>query len=246
MRRRVAVWLCLLASSVACAGPHSSGALWVQQYGDEEKAYFATTDAERQAQTLAFELGRADAGLTAESQRIQAELQTCPGPSQDLLASPGDVRRDAIRVQSRGDAERLTRVARLALMDWYARRASATGDARFCDTARAIDSTGSSAGSMLDGQPMATVTRDPRHAGETPTTDAPLVSVSRYALGSLDTVTAAAPLPQYLAWVYGGTLLADAQAVDAETAAARVDAQAPAYPDWEPDALYAALRGSRP
>ena len=55
-----------------------------------------------------------------------------------------------------------------------------------------------------------------------------------------------APLPQYLAWVYGGTLLTEAQPVDAETAAAGVDAQAPAYPEWEPDALYAALRGGRP
>jgi hypothetical protein len=33
--------------------------------------------------------------------------------------------------------------------------------------------------------------------------------------------------------------------IDEEAAADMVDRQAPAYPDWEPDALYAALRGAQ-
>ena len=60
--------------------------------------------------------------------------------------------------------------------------------------------------------------------------------------GYLDAVSGAAPLPQYLALSYGG-LLVDAQPqTDAETAASMVDVQAAGYPEWEPDALYAALR----
>jgi hypothetical protein len=68
--------------------------------------------------------------------------------------------------------------------------------------------------------------------------------VSNYALGYLDTVQAPSPLPQYLAAVYGGSLQALPYApLDAETAQTAVDRAAPAYPQWEPDALYAALRG---
>ena len=94
--------------------------------------------------------------------------------------------------------------------------------------------------SVLDGLPSATVTRL-ANADATPTTDAAsLATLSRYALGAVDSVTAPAPLPQYLAWVYGGTLASSAPSMDAEAAAATVDTQAPAYPEWEPDALYAA------
>ena len=64
---------------------------------------------------------------------------------------------------------------------------------------------------------------------------------------------ARAPLPQYLAAVYGGVLIdvdnppalnihvagPDEQAGTPEAA---VDLLAPAYPQWEPDAIYAALR----
>ena len=68
------------------------------------------------------------------------------------------------------------------------------------------------------------------------------VALSTYALGYVDTVQAMAPLPQYLAAVYGGGLVlgtATAPALNgAETPESLVDRFAPAYPDWEPDALY--------
>jgi len=233
---------------VACAGPNSGGALWTQQYADQEKAYFAVSDAQHQAQALQFELALADENIKAEAQRVDAALQACPAAPQPLAPSTGDQARDAVRVQSSGDADRLTRVARLALADWYARRASATGDSRFCqqaENARA-GQLAAPAATLLNAVAPATVTRDPNGANPSPAGAAPLTMLSLYVLGTADTVSADAPLPQYLAWVYGGTLVTDAQPVDAETAAAEVDAQAPAYPLWEPDALYAALRGSRP
>src|SRR5215831_2765859 len=90
----------------------------------------------------------------------------------------------------------------------------------------------------------ATVTRDPRTPVPPLTTEPPIMTLSGYALGSVDSVSAAAPLPQYLALVYGGFLQTQA-ALDTETAADLVDRQAPAYPEWEPDALYAALRGAQ-
>jgi hypothetical protein len=238
----------LLLGCAACAGPNSSGALWSEQYTQQEKAYFSVTDAQHKAHAHDFEVGLADEGIRSEAQRINTALDACPGPSQPLAASPGDTARDAIRVQSVGDTERLTEVARLAQADWYIRRASATGDPRFCQQAQSAQAgqLAAPAANLLNSVPAATVTRDPNQAHAAPAEAPPLTKLSLYVLGSADTVTADAPLPQYLAWVYGGTLLTDLQPVDAETAAALVDAQAPAYPDWEPDALYAALRGSRP
>jgi len=71
------------------------------------------------------------------------------------------------------------------------------------------------------------------------------VALSNYALGYVDTVQAMAPLPHYLAAVYGGGLVlgpAKAPALNgAETPESLVDRFAPAYPEWEPDGLYAAL-----
>ena len=69
------------------------------------------------------------------------------------------------------------------------------------------------------------------------------MALSLYATESVDTVRATAPLPQYLAAVYGGQLSPGVAAPDlgGRLPAAIVDDLAPAYPDWEPDALYAAL-----
>jgi hypothetical protein len=261
----------------------------LQQYLDTERAYFRLTDAEHRAQAQQFELGLADEALTAEAKRLDAALQICPGPRQPLTASPSNALRDGIRVRAQGDPVRLEQVAHVALADWYARRASGSGDTRFCDLARAARSqppATQSTPDLLAGLPAATVSRDQRQMTASPAlnnsahlnssappssapppssgppsgsgppsdsgpkrTDAALLTLSSYALGSIDVVHAAAPLPQYLALVYGGFLstAADAPAaVDAETAAATVDRDAPAYPDWEPDALYAALRGGQP
>jgi hypothetical protein len=255
---RLRGWFCVLScgllafGAAACAGPHSTGALWAQQYLEQEHQFFALSDAQLASRAQAFELQLADAALASETQRIQAALGECPGQPQALAASPADSVRDGIRVRAQSDAARMRHVAQLALADWYLRRASATGDTRFCDQARSALSeqpaqTGSA--NLLDGLPAATVSRDQRQSAAPLLTAAPPVILSSYALGSVDSVRAAAPLPQYLALVYGGFLYTDADAppaLDAETAAASVDRQAPAYPDWEPDALYAALRGGQP
>jgi hypothetical protein len=250
MRIASVLSLCMLVMA-ACVGPHSSGALWSQQYVDQERVYFASTDAQRRAATTAFELGVADAALSAETSRIDAAIGACPGQPQPLQVSPGDKVRDGIRIQAGSDADRMQQVAQLALADWYVRRASATGDARFCleaQAARAGTLAAPDGAKLLERLSAATVSRGLRTVeASTGTLDAePLVTLSQYALGSIDTVRAAAPLPQYLAAVYGGVLQTDAQPVDTETAATTVDAQAAAYPDWEPDALYAALRGAQP
>jgi hypothetical protein len=244
----------LLICGTACAGPHSTGALWSQQYVEQERPLFAMSDAQRQAQAQAFEFSLADEALGAESQRIQAAMEVCPGPVQAWRVSPDDRLRDDIRVRAQPDTERIRQVSQLALADWYLRRASTSGDARFCEQARmALSATPDSPAqaSLLDGLPAAIVSRDNRPAtAATPrSSEAPVATVSRYALGSVDAVQAPAPLPQYLALVYGGFLNTPADAIapiDAEAAAALVDQQAPAYPDWEPDALYAALRGGQP
>jgi hypothetical protein len=74
-----------------------------------------------------------------------------------------------------------------------------------------------------------------------------MTALSNYALGYVETLQAAAPLPQYLALVYGGSVVdsGDSAGMDSESAAMLVDEQAGAYPEWEPDALYAALTGGR-
>jgi hypothetical protein len=236
---------------VACVGPHSTGASWAQQNLEQERAAFQLSDAQRQGIAQAFELSVADESLQAESARITAELQNCPSPRQPLAVSTGDAVRDAIRVQSQADPRRLAEVAQLSLADWYARRASATGNAQFCDRAQSAlsgagaSSTGASASAdLLAGVPAATVSRDQGDPTPPLATDPPLVMLSAYALGAVDSVYADAPLPQYLAAVYGG-FVSSQPVVDEETAADLVDKQAPAYADWEPDALYAALRGGQ-
>ena len=92
--RRLLTTFVLLASgsclSVACAGPHSTGALWAQQNLEQERTMFQLSDAQRTSVAQAFELSLADQSLQGEQARITAELQNCPGPRQPLAISPGE------------------------------------------------------------------------------------------------------------------------------------------------------------
>ncbi|HEX8968529.1 MAG TPA: hypothetical protein VF937_11650 [Chloroflexota bacterium] len=251
---RLSIALCCLAFVLGCAGPPSTGALWAQQNLEREAALDRIGDAQRAQQARAFELGVADEALASERARIEAALQTCPGDvPRPLTISVGDRVRDAVRLHLEDDAPRTATVARLALADWRLRRAEATGRAQFCGDARsALDGDTELASPdnprLLGDLPLATVTRDPRHANAPLTTDPAGITLSRYVLGATDTVRAAAPLPQYLALVYGGSLVppTTAPALSQEAAADMVDRAATAYPAWEPDALYAALRGGQP
>jgi hypothetical protein len=208
---------------------------------------FRLSDAQRAAQARTFELAQADATLAAERARMLDALADCPGTTrQPLTLSEGNRARDAVRVRAQGDAPRLVSVAQVALADWRLRRARATGDAAMCEAARtaleAPPPTGAPDGA-IERLGQATVARDPNGPGE-PLADAePLVAVSLYASGWADSVTADAPLPQYLAAVYGGVLLPPLPRPDLgdRSPAQLVDELAPAYPTWEPDALYAAL-----
>jgi len=258
MRR---LFVVLLLVTTGCAGPHSNGALWSLQNVQQEIALYAVGDAQRQAQAQSFELSLADQTLASERNRMQAVMQTCPGPLQAFAISRADEARDAARVQAQGDETRLAQLAQASRADWYVRRAAATGDAHYCQLAQdalngtprtATDANGTppsatDAQDLLAQVPIATVSRDPQQTPPQPTQQPPLVSLSSYALGAVDSLTAAAPLPQYLALVYGGSLQPPRQpALDQESAAAAVDRAAPAFPQWEPDALYAALRGGQP
>ena len=97
----------------------------------------------------------------------------------------------------------------------------------------------------FSGLGMATVSRDPLHGVVADPAWPASVALSNYALGYVDTVQAMAPLPQYLAATYGGGLVLGTATgpalIAAETPESLVDRFAPAYPEWEPDALYAAL-----
>jgi hypothetical protein len=154
-------------------------------------------------------------------------------------------------MQAQGDASRTAQVAQLALADWRIRRARATGNAQACADAQAT--LGSEAAEtpsrddLISALPVVSVTREPGQNAAPATRDPVEITVSEYALGYVDRVTAASPLPQYLALVYGGYLVLPqgAAVLDAETAANLVDQHAPEYPEWEPDALYTALRGGQ-
>ena len=277
MRRLLALGCLLL---VGCAGPHSTGALWSLQNQQREAVVFSQTDAQRAQAARAYELSLADESLAAERARVEVALLDCPGRPRAMAISSGDAVRDSIRVRAQADAARLTAVAQVALADWRLRRARATGEARFCEAARAA-LTAAPTGSPTAGGPLlarlgqATVTRHPTASGatvggdprvlrttmggepgqqdltapgdrtrqvRTPAAD-PLIALSLYATQSVDTVRAAAPLPQYLAAIYGGQLLAGAATPDlgGQSPEEVVDDLAPAHPEWEPDALYAAL-----
>jgi hypothetical protein len=270
MRLLVALGCLLL---VGCAGPHTTGGLWAEQNLDRELAMFRTGDAQRAAQARTYLASLADETLAAERSRIQTGLQDCPGSARQPLAlSVGDRPRDIVRIRAQGDTARLAATAQIALADWRLRRAQATGEARFCDDARqalsasAVESAASdplvNAGTAAPDQPpnvgtpatsdllasagTATVTRDPGHPSVPSETWAPDVTLSNYAMGYIDTVQAPAPLPQYLAAVYGGVLVGSPTppGLNGQTAAELVDRLAPAYPAWEPDALYATFSTS--
>jgi hypothetical protein len=246
---RLSLALCGLLLVAGCRGPHSTGALWALQNLEQEAALFRLSDAQRADQARIFEQGLASDILVRERWRVENEMASCPGVRQPLSVSPGDKVRDAIRLRAHGNLSRLNDVALLALADWRLRRAAATGDTAMCEAARGgLSGVPSRVKSdLLTRLPTATVARDARLTQAAMTSDPPSVSVSHYALGYVDTIQAAAPLPQYLAFVYGGFLVSTAQSplMDVEAAATAVDAAAPAYPDWEPDALYAALRGAQ-
>jgi len=266
---------------VGCAGPHSTGALWAQQNLDHELVIGRQPAAERIAHLHADELALADESLGAERARLGQVAQDCPGTTrQTLELSPGDRVRDAIRLRVGDDQPRQAAIAQLALADWRLRRAAATGEAHFCDEARqalaaptasdgrSSDAAPTSSGDqlpttdLLAGLGSATVTRDPGSAGVmTDQTASPgpsemaavSLALSDYALGYVDSVRARAPLPQYLAAVYGGTLIdVDSPprldiwlpefSASAGTPEGMVDRLAPVLPQWEPDAIYAALR----
>jgi hypothetical protein len=234
---------CLLL--VGCAGPHTSGGLWAEQNLDRELALFRIGDAQRIAQARTFEASLADETLAAERSRIQAGLRDCPGSaSQPLAISVGDRPRDTVRIRAQGDPARLAATAQIALADWRLRRARATGQARFCDDARqalAGSAVEPATSDLLASLGSATVTRDPRYPATVNDTWSPEVTLSNYAMGYVDTVRAPVPLPQYLAAVYGGVLVGPTSPPPLNGSAPEtlVDQLAPAYPAWEPDALYA-------
>lgn len=242
LRLRPIAFVLIVVGCAGCAGPHSTGALWARQNLDAERATFRLGDQKRAELAQQFEVSISDESLSAEVQRIETELQACPGPPEAFKPSDGDRVRDGIRLHVQSDAARLGMLSNVALADWFLRRGSATGDSRFCTRAQQAlnGSLGApSAGDLLNGIPAAMVTR---FAAATPV-EADVATVSNYALGYIDAVTGSAPLPQYLAVVYGGSLAETAPAMSIESAAIKVDMQAAAYPEWEPDALYAALRG---
>ena len=239
--------VCLLL--VGCSGPHSSGGLWAQQELRQELVLYGVSDAQRADGARAYELGIADDALRSERSRLDELLGECgTTPRQPLTISDGDRIRDGNRIQAQGDPTRLAEIAQLALADWQLRRAPDTGDARHCAAAHAsLDGRSTTQAADADDPfgsvTLATVVRDPAHQGATLDDATPNLALSSYALGYTDSLRARSPLPQYLAAVYGGTVL-DAAVVPPsdQSAEERVDQLAPAHPEWEPDALYAALR----
>ena len=255
---RLLVLISCLLVMAGCVGPHSSGALWAQQNLEQELIIGRQTEAERLGKLYAYELVLADESLASERARLSSAVQDCPGAARRRLQlSPGDRIRDTVRVRIGEDAPRQAVVAQLALADWRLRRAQATGETHFCDDARqtlsGISSAEPNTSDVLSSLGSATVTRDSRYANAVADETPIEVGLSNYALGYVDAVRARAPLPQYLAAVYGGVLIdvdnppalniqvagPDEQAGTPEAA---VDLLAPAYPQWEPDAIYAALR----
>ena len=209
------------------------------------------TDAQRADRMHAYELTLADESLAAERGRIDLALQDCPGAARrPLEVSAGDGIRDSVRLRVGDNPARLAVVAQLALADWRLRRARATAQTRFCDEARQAlngpSSADPNAADLLAGLGAATVTRDARETGASVDASPIMLVLSNYALGYTDAVRAATPLPQYLAAVYGGVVVDGGRPAElnGQTPEALVDRLAPRYPQWEPDAIYAALRGA--
>jgi hypothetical protein len=245
MRLSVAL-ACLLVSG--CVGSHSSGGLWALQNVEQEAVLSRTSDAQRAAQAHAFELQLADEALAAERARIEAAVKDCPGTTrQALTLSPGDRMRDAVRLRVQDDQPRLAALAQVALADWRMRRGRATGEVRLCDAAQAgltgAATPSTAPSNVLSRLGPATVTRDAARPLPTASAASTAEGLSSYALGVVDALTAPSPLPQYLAAVYGGVVASRvAPALTGQSAEALVDELAPAYPGWEPDAVYEALR----
>jgi hypothetical protein len=241
--------------------------LWAQQNLDMELAIGRSSATERAGRTRAYELMLANESLAAERARVEAALQDCPGGArQPWQLSAGDRVRDAIRLRLGDDLQAQAGVAQVALADWRVRRARATGEVRFCDEARQALTTSSGvapppgealATDLLAGLGAATVTRDPARMADAQDSAAAVtvspgatsaaatvgIVLSEYALGAVDTVRAPAPLPHYLAAVYGGVVVGGTPPpLKGLTPESIVDLAAPAYPQWEPDALFAALR----
>jgi hypothetical protein len=243
---RLGLTLGLLVLVTGCAAPHSNGAAWAQQNLDAERVLFQLGDAQRAQLAQNFQFSLVDDALAHERQRITSALHACPGPAEPLQLSASDQLRDGMRIQAQSDPTRMAQIANVALADWFVRRAAATGNAEFC--ARATDALNGTAPTaqpdLLPSLRADTVSRNGAPPDSLQPSDAPaLVALSDYALGYVDAVEAEAPLPQYLAGVYGGVLQDGAATEDSETALGTVDAQAAAYPQWEPDALYLGLRG---
>lgn len=213
---------------VGCAAPRSNGGLWALQNAQEDGPIFAMSDQARAAEAQAFELELADAALASERTRVQVCRS---GERQPPGMSVGDKVRDGIRLRIGDDPARLGQLAQIALADWYGRRsmcdlslAAFNGSLPAAERSPAIDTLGD-----------ATVSRGSAKVFQGDAS----VALGLYALGAVDAVTARGPLPQYLAAVYGGSVDHTLRREDAVTL---VDRVAPAYPEWEPDALLAALQ----
>jgi hypothetical protein len=231
-------WLVL----AGCAAPQSDGGLWARQGLQQELALSRISESRRAAQAHAYELTLADEQIAAQGQRLQQELRDCPGANRvPLQVSPAASIRDALRLRVGEDEPRRAVLAQQALIDWYLRRARATGNADLCDKARTTQPTATPFAQTPFGAEAATVVRTslgdrPRYAENQP----PDVLLALYVLGWADGVQAPAPLPHYLAAVYGGTV--QPPPAFQGSAEDEVDRIAPELPQWEPDALWSWLK----
>jgi hypothetical protein len=233
--------LAALVLGTAGCGPSADGALWSARAIQQELVLSRLSDAQRLAAAHGAEVQLVDAILNQEESRLRGALHICPAERRPMAISPADKLRDSLRIRVADDSARLQKVADLALADWYVRRANATGFPELCyraSTALGVQkpiqatTTGSSA-------EEATVARSP---GDPPVSlgDAQTAIVA-YALGWTDAVQAPAPLPHYLAAVYGGSVINVTQTRSNEHVEALVDQLAPGQPRWEPDAIWQAL-----
>ena len=85
------------------------------------------------------------------------------------------------------------------------------------------------------------MTRAPGYPGDVLQPATPEEAVTLYGLAWTDTLHAPSPLPQYLAATYGGTPSLDSPGAAIAKPEDQVDTLAPAYPAWEPDAIWQAL-----
>jgi len=251
MRQIAAVCGLLL---VACTGPHTTGGLWAEQNLEQEAAIFRTSEEQRAQQAHALEVALADETLALEQARVRGELEACPTSiRQPWALSAGNRVRDTIRIRVYDDPARIAALAQVALADWRVRRARATGERHFCGEASAAlaGQLGERAAlRVLDELGPATVVRNDARSSLTRTKREPMVDLSLYAVGWTDRITSDAPLPQYLAAVYGGAVVLQPRSSQADPwwqgrePAVLVDEIAPVYPEWEPDALYVTFGGA--